>query len=66
MKTTLPLILILRRWWLLREAREYWRGLQDLRRVAKRRGWNLVLKAYDFEGNYRNSRQLAKGLAKNE
>ncbi|NIL23499.1 hypothetical protein HB991_13390 [Yersinia mollaretii] len=66
MKTTLPLILILRRWWLLREAREYWRNLQDLRRVAKRGGWHLVLKAYDFEGNYRNSRQLAKGLTKNE
>ncbi|OVZ82217.1 hypothetical protein [Yersinia kristensenii] len=66
MKTTLPLIFILRRWWLLREAREYWRDLQDLRRVAKHRGWHLVLKAYDFEGNYRNSRQLANRLVKNE
>lgn len=51
----LPLLVVAHRvWrrWKIRRIRSDWRMYQDLRRLAKANGWDLVLLAFSFEGNY--------------
>lgn len=52
----------IQRWWRIRELRKHWTDDQQLLKIAKKRGWFLVLDTFSFESNYRMLRLFSNHL----